>query len=342
MSAHETVTRKDDHIRINLEEDVAFDRLTTGFEHYQFVHQSLPGCDLADVDTSTTFLGHHLAFPLLIASMTGGTTWTGRINRALAEVAQAFGIGMGLGSMRVALEDAGTIPTFQVRKYAPDILLLANLGAIQLKYGYGPDECRRIIDLVEADGLFLHLNPLQEALQPEGNTHFAGLLHHIEAVCKALEVPVIAKDVGNGLSKRAAQALIDAGVTALDISGGGGTSWSQVEMHRGQTAIQRKVAAAFRNWGIPTAQSLRIVREVAPQIPLVASGGLRTGIDIAKAIALGADTTTMAAVFLQAAVKSPQALYNRVEIIRRQLAIAMFASGTSDILALKKAPLLQV
>ena len=342
MSAYETGTRKDDHIRINLEEDVSFDRLTTGFERYQFAHQSLPECDLTNIDTRTTFLGHELAFPLLIASMTGGTEWAGRINRTLAEVAQDFGIGMGLGSVRAALENPQTMLTFQIRKYAPDILLLANLGAIQLNYGYGPDECQRIVDLVEADGLFLHLNPLQEALQPEGNTHFADLLRHIEIVCKTLDVPVIAKDVGNGLSKRAARALINAGVTALDVSGAGGTSWSQVEMHRGQNAIQREVAAVFRNWGIPTAQSLRMVRETAPEIPLIASGGLRTGLDIAKALALGADTTAMAAVFLQAAAESPQMLHDRVEIIRHQLTIAMFVAGAPDVPALKDTSLLKM
>ncbi|HUS97237.1 MAG TPA: type 2 isopentenyl-diphosphate Delta-isomerase, partial [Hyphomicrobiaceae bacterium] len=280
--------------------------------------------------------------PMLIASMTGGTQWTGDINRVLAEAAQAMGIGMGLGSMRVILEEPETATTFQVRQYAPDILLLANLGAIQLNYGYGPDECRRLVEFVEADGLFLHLNPLQEALQPEGDTRFAGLLRRIEAVCTALEVPVIAKEVGAGLSEYAARQLIDAGVAALDISGAGGTSWSRVEMHRGQDAMQREVAEAFRNWGIPTAQSLQMVRKVAPDIPLIASGGLQTGLDIAKALALGADVTTMAGALLQAAAESPQALYDRIEIIRRQLTIAMFATGAPNIPGLKQATLLHV
>ena len=342
MSVHATSTRKDDHIRINLEEDVSFDRLTTGFERYQLIHQSLPECDLASLDTKTTFLGHELAYPLLIGSMTGGTVWAGRINRALAEVAQAYGIGMGLGSMRVALERPKTLRTFQVRAYAPDILLFANLGAIQLNYGYGPEACQRLVDCVEADGIFLHLNPLQEALQPEGDTRFAGLLRQIEAICRALEVPVIAKDVGNGLSARAARALVDAGVAALDVSGAGGTSWSQVEMHRGQNVVQRAVATAFRNWGIPTAQSLHMVRNAVPDIPLIASGGLSTGLDIAKALALGADATAMAAVFLQAAVESSQALYDCVEIICRQLTISMFAAGAPDIPTLKKTRLLQI
>ncbi|HQE92464.1 MAG TPA: type 2 isopentenyl-diphosphate Delta-isomerase [Anaerolineae bacterium] len=342
MSSRPTSLRKDEHVRINLEEDVSFDQMTTGLEHYRFIHQAVPECDLADVHTATDFLGHHLAFPLLIASMTGGTPWTGDINRILAEAAQAAGIGMGLGSMRVILEEPDTAPTFQVRRYAPDILLLANLGAIQLNYGYGPDECRRLVELVEADGLFLHLNPLQEALQPEGNTRFAGIVRRIATVCQALEVPVIVKEVGAGLSAQAARQLVDAGVAALDVSGAGGTSWSQVEMHRGRDAVQREVAAAFRNWGIPTAQSLQMVHQAAPDIPLIASGGLQTGLDIAKVLALGADATTMAGVLLEAAATSPQALYERLEIIRRQLAITMFVSGAPTITRLKQTPLVTV
>lgn len=339
MTDLQTGARKDEHIRINLEEDVSFDQVTTGLERYRFTHQALPECDLADVDTATCFLNHPLTFPLLIASMTGGTPRTGAINRALAEVAQATGIGMGLGSMRAALENPETASTFQVRRYAPDILLMANLGAVQLNYGYGPDACRRIVELVEADGLFLHLNPLQEALQPEGNTRFTGLVRQIESVCRALEVPVIVKEVGWGLSAEAAHMLIEAGVAALDVSGAGGTSWSQVEMHRAQDAVQREVATAFRAWGIPTAQAIQDVRQIAPDIPLIASGGLRTGIDIAKAIALGADVAAMAAVLLQAAAESPQALYERVEIIRRQLTVAMFAAGAPTIARLKQTPL---
>jgi len=338
MTEPQTGTRKDEHIRINLEEDVSFDQVTTGLERYRFTHQALPECNLSDVDTTTHFLNHRLAFPVLIASMTGGTEKAGNINRLLAEVAQATGIGMGLGSMRAALEDPQVLTTFQVRRYAPDILLLANLGAVQLNYGYGPDACRRLVDLVEADGLFLHLNPLQEALQPEGNTRFAGIVRQIEIVCRTLEVPVIVKEVGWGLSTKVARMLIEAGVAALDVAGAGGTSWSQVEMYRGQDASQREVAAAFRNWGIPTAQAIQDIRHLAPDIPLIASGGLRTGVDIAKALALGADVTTMAARLLQAA-ESLQALHARIEIIRRQLTIAMFAAGAPTIARLKQTPL---
>ncbi|MFN3929561.1 MAG: type 2 isopentenyl-diphosphate Delta-isomerase, partial [Thermoflexus sp.] len=222
--------RKADHIRINLEEDVSFGQLTTGFERLRFVHRALPELDLQEVDLSTTFFGKTLKAPLLISSMTGGTEEAGRINRNLAEAAQARGIAMGLGSMRAALERPELLPTFQVRRYAPDILLFANLGAVQLNYGYTVDHCRRAVELVKADALILHLNPLQEALQPEGDTNFAGLLRKIEAVCKALPVPVVVKEVGWGISEEVARLLADAGVAAIDVAGAGGTSWSQVEM----------------------------------------------------------------------------------------------------------------
>ena len=194
--------RKSDHIRINLQEDVDFKHVSTGFERYRFVHCALPGFNLEDVDTSTPLLGKRLAAPLLISSMTGGTPEASAINERLAEAAQAAGIGMGLGSQRAAIEDPTLAETFRVRHVAPDILLLANLGAVQLNYGYGLDECRRAVEMVAADALILHLNPLQEALQPEGETRFAGLLPKIETVCRALEVPVIAKEVGWGLSEQ--------------------------------------------------------------------------------------------------------------------------------------------
>ncbi len=342
QSSHLTTGRKDDHLRINLEEDVSFRGLTTGLERYHFTHQALPELNLADVRAGTTFLGKRLSYPLLIASMTGGSPNAANINHRLAEVAQEFSIGMGLGSLRAALEHPEMAWTFQVREYAPDILLLANLGAVQLNYGYGPEECRRAVEMTGADGLFLHLNPLQEALQPEGDTHFAGLLHRIEAVCRVLEVPVIVKEVGWGLSEQAARWLVEAGVAALDVAGAGGTSWSQVEMYRSCDAVQREVAASFRAWGIPTAEAVRQARRGAPELPLIASGGLRDGLEIAKALALGADVASLAGPLLRAAVASPGALRERVEIITRQLRIAMFAAGAEDIAALQRTPLVDL
>lgn len=333
--------RKDDHLRINLEEDVSFSNLTTGLEHYRFIHQALPELDLEAVRTDVMFLGKRLTFPLLIGSMTGGSPTAGHINRILAEAAQTAGVGLALGSIRAALELPQLAWTFQVRERAPDCLLLVNLGAIQLNYGYGVDECRRALELSGADGLILHLNPLQEALQAEGNTRFAGLLRRIEAVCAALDAPVIVKEVGHGLSERAARQLMEAGVAALDIAGAGGTSWSQVERHRSATPLQEEIAAAFRDWGIPTAEALQQARRAAPTLPLIASGGLRNGVDIAKALALGADMTSMAGALLPAAVASSEAVLERLAAFEAQLRLAMFAAGAATIADLQRAPLVK-
>ena len=334
--------RKADHIRINLEEDVSFERLTVGFERYRFIHQALPELDLAEIDPATTFLGKPLTAPLLISCMTGGTEQARQINRNLAAAAQQFGIAMGLGSQRAGLVHPEKADTFKVRDVAPDVLLFANLGAVQLNYGYGVDECRRVVDMIQADALVLHLNPLQEAVQPEGDVNFAGLAKKIETVCRQIEVPVVAKEVGWGISERAARLLIDAGVSAIDVAGSGGTSWSQVEMHRAPSDLHRRVAAAFRDWGIPTSESIQMVRRVAPELPLIASGGLRSGIDVAKSIALGANIGGMAGPFLKAAAVSIDAVCETAEETIRVLRIAMFSAGAGDIDALRQTPLVRM
>lgn len=328
--------RKADHIRINLEKDVSFEDVSTGFERYRFDHCALPDFDLEDVDSSTSLLGKRLAAPLLISSMTGGTTEARVLNRRLAEAAQAAGIGMGIGSQRAAIEDPTLADTFRVRHVAPDILLMANLGAVQLNYAYGLDECRRAVEMIEADALILHLNPLQEALQPEGNTRFAGLLPKIEAICKALEVPVVAKEVGWGFSEHVSRQLADAGVAALDVAGAGGTSWSQVEMYRATSERQRRVAASFASWGIPTAESLRQARQGAPGLPTIASGGICDGIQIAKAVALGAAACGITRPLLADANESTAAVTESVATVIVQLCIAMFAAGAVDISALQR------
>ncbi len=337
-----TESRKADHIRINLEENVQFPRLTTGLEQYRFMHQALPECDLAAINTQTTFLGKQLSAPILISSMTGGTEEAQHINYNLAAAAQAAGIAMGLGSQRAAIEDKSLARTFKVRHVAPDILLFANIGAIQLNYGYTVDQCQRAIDMVEADALILHLNVLQEAVQPEGDSNFAGLLGKIEQVCKSLEVPVIVKEVGWGLSETAARQLYNAGVHILDVAGAGGTSWSEVEYHRAPTAFHAHVAASFADWGIPTAHSLIYARRAAPDAVLIASGGLRDGIDIAKCIALGASLAGLASPFLKAAARSPEAVLELIAILSRQLQIAMLCAGACDITALSRTPLYPV
>lgn len=337
-----TERRKDEHIRINLEEQVQFPRLTSGLERYRFMHQAVPELDLAAVSTQTSFLGKAVNSPILISSMTGGTERAQNINRILAEAAQDARIAMGLGSMRAALEDSTLLSTYQVRAVAPDILLLANLGAVQLNYGYGPDHCRRAVELVGADALILHFNALQEAVQPEGDGNFGGLLKKVETVCRQLEVPVIAKEVGWGFSAQAARRLVEAGVAAIDVAGAGGTSWSEVEYYRAPTAQHANVARAFADWGIPTVDSIRYVREAAPTLPLIASGGLRDGIDIAKCLALGADLGGLASPFLKAAAGSLEAVRQVIWELSTQLRIAMFASGAADIAALKQTPLYRV
>ncbi|MGD2179470.1 MAG: type 2 isopentenyl-diphosphate Delta-isomerase [Anaerolineae bacterium] len=330
--------RKSEHIRISLEEDIASRRVSTGLDRYRFLHCALPGVDLKDVDTSIHLLGGHLAAPLIISSMTGGTPEAESINCRLAEAAQSAGIGMGLGSQRAAVEDPSLAATYRVRHLAPDILLLANLGAVQLNYGYGLDECRRVVEMIEADALILHLNPLQEALQPQGNTDFAGLLSRIEAVCRALAVPVVVKEVGWGISEQVARQLADAGVSAIDVAGAGGSSWSQVEMHRAPTERWRKVAAGFAEWGLSTADSLLMVRQGAPKLPVIASGGIRSGIEIAKALALGAAACGVAGPFLRAASESVTAVAELTDVLVDQLRVAMFAAGAHDIAMLRRTP----
>jgi isopentenyl-diphosphate delta-isomerase len=333
-----TGSRKADHIRINLEEEV-HSGLTTGLQKYQFVHQALPELDLADVDLSLTSFGKTLRAPILISSMTGGTSQAQEINRTLATAAQETGIAMGLGSQRAAIEQPALAATFQVRQAAPDILLFANLGAVQLNYGYGIEQCQMAVDMIEADGLILHLNALQEAVQPEGDTNFSGLLQKIETVCRSLSVPVIAKEVGWGISKRAARQLAEVGVTAIDVAGAGGTSWTQVEMHRAKYESEARLAAAFVNWGIPTAQSILNVKESAPAVAIFASGGLRDGLDIAKCIALGATLGGMASPFLKAAVRSIEDTIQAINEIHRQIQVCMFAAGAGDLENLRKAEL---
>ncbi len=327
--------RKADHIQINLEKDV-HSHLTSGLEKYHFLHQALPEINLEDVDTQLTLFGKRLHAPILVSSMTGGTKKAGLINRRLAEAAQANRLAMGIGSQRALIEDPGLSSTFKVRKYAPDILLFANLGAVQLNYGYGIDQCRLAVDTIEADALYLHLNPLQEALQAGGDTDFGGLAKKIELVCRKLDVPVIAKEVGWGISERTAKLLANCGVAAIDVAGAGGTSWSQVEMHRATDEILRELAATFVSWGIPTAESILMVRKSVPRMRIFASGGLKNGLDIAKCIVLGATLGGMAGQFLKAAAVSTEKALATMDLTKRQFQVAMFACGARDLESLNK------
>jgi isopentenyl-diphosphate Delta-isomerase len=333
--------RKSDHIKINLEQDVR-SGLTNGLEGYRFTHEALPELDLDTVDISQTLFGKRLSAPILISSMTGGTEEAGIINEHLAQAAKEGNLAMGVGSQRAAFEDPGQISTYAViRKIAPDITLFANLGAVQLNYGYGIDECRRAVDMIQADALILHLNPLQEAVQAGGNTNYAGLAKKIESICKNLEVPLIVKEVGWGISKKTARLLAGCGVAAIDVAGAGGTSWSQVEMHRAPDEFYRLLAGTFLNWGIPTSDSILNVKESAPGMLIFASGGLRDGLDIAKCIALGVTLGGMAGQFLKAAAISADKVVDMAKLTKRQLQVAMFAAGVASIKDLSTSALLK-
>lgn len=335
----QTANRKADHIRINLEENVR-SGLTTGLERYRFQHRALPDLDLSAVDTRLTLFGKTLRAPLLISSMTGGTAQAQALNLILAQAAQQTGIAMGVGSQRAALENPALADTFRVRAVAPDILLFANVGAVQLNYGYGVEHCQRAVDMIEADALILHFNALQEAVQPEGDGNFAGLIRRVRAVCRGVSVPVIAKEVGWGFSQADLEDLLAAGVSAVDVAGAGGTSWSQVEMHRAPTALQRAIAGAFVDWGIPTAQAIENAYAVNPHWPIFASGGLRDGLDAAKCLALGATLCGYAGPLLKAAAVSLEATLEKIEELQRVLRIAMFAAGLPDLAALRRTPAL--
>jgi isopentenyl-diphosphate delta-isomerase len=336
-----TPSRKAEHLRINLEEPVS-GRVGAGFDAYAFAHNALPEIDFVEVDLSTRFFGRRLKAPILISCMTGGTPEATRINQRLAQVAAAHCFAMGLGSGRALLESPEALESFDVRAVAPDIVLLANLGAVQLNKGYGLDECRRLVEMLGADALVLHLNPLQEALQPEGDTNFRGLLARIGELCSQATFPVVVKEVGWGIGPREVRALFDAGVAAVDLAGAGGTSWSEVERHRIVQPWRARVAAAFAGWGIPTAEAILQARAVAPTELLIASGGIRNGLDAAKALALGADLVGIAGPFLRAADRGLEEAMELAREYVETLRVAMFCLGAGSLAELRQAALTKV
>jgi isopentenyl-diphosphate delta-isomerase len=330
--------RKLDHIRVALQENVAAKGVTTGFAAFRLPHTALPDLDLNEIDTTITFLNKPIHAPLLISSMTGGASETERINLTLAEAAQHVGVAMGVGSQRAAIADERLAYTYQVRRVAPTIPLLANLGAVQLNYGFGVEQCQRAVDMIEADALILHFNPLQEALQPEGNVNFKALLKQIERVCREISVPVIAKEVGNGIGAEDARRLYGAGVRIVDVAGAGGTSWSEVERFRQPTENGSQTAGAFAGWGLPTTEALQQLRHALPDITLIGSGGVQNGVDIAKALALGANLAGVARSVLSAAVdeRGAEAVVERLQVYINQLRIAMFCTNAGTIEQLQK------
>ncbi len=327
--------RKLDHIELCLTGDVTMNR-ATGFNRFQFVHQALPELDLNEVSLKTEFLGHQIAAPILISSMTGGPARGEDINRRLGEAAQALGLPMGVGSQRIIFEDAEAQRTFQAARLAgPDIPLFANLGAVQLNYGFSTRQIREAVNSIGANGIFLHLNALQEVVQPGGNTNFRGLLERIGEVVQEVDFPVLVKEVGCGISPSVAKRLAGQGVSAVDVSGAGGTSWAKIEANRTTNPLLRTLGEVFGEWGIPTADSLILCREELPEFPLIASGGIRTGLDAAKAIALGADLVGFAMPLLNPATKSTADVVITLEQIITELRVAMFLIGARDIPSLQ-------
>lgn len=328
--------RKSEHIQIALHEHVTGDTITTGFEKVKFIHNALPEIDFNEITIDTTFLGQDISTPFLISSMTGGAAFAETINRNLSEAAEERGWALALGSTRALLESTEHRSSFQVRKYAPSIPIIANLGAVQLNYGFSTDECRRIIELTEANSLVLHLNSIQEVIQSEGDTNFKNLLKKIEQLCGELDVPVGVKEVGWGIDGSTAKKLCDAGVSFIDVAGAGGTSWSQVEKFRSTAQVKKVAAEAFSDWGIPTVECITTVRDKINNQLLIASGGIHTGMDGAKAIALGADIVGFGRSILQAATQSIGDVLEAMETRELELRMTMFGIGAASLQALKE------
>lgn len=320
--------RKQDHIRICLQEDSA-STVSNGLDNYSFIHNALPEINKEDIRLSTRFLKKKMSMPVMISSMSGGIERAKKINFNLASAAQELGIAMGVGSQRIMIEDPRTSKTFRIRDVAPDILLFANLGAVQLNNGFSLKECQHVVDSCEADALILHVNPLQEAIQLSGNTNFADLTGKIEDIAGELSVPIVIKEVGSGISYEVAKRLQKAGITIIDIAGSGGTSFAAVE------SKSNHIGEVFRDWGIPTAESIRQV-SMLPNMNIIAGGGIKSGIDVAKALALGADIVSVARPLLGPSLVNAKEVREVLEKFAEQLRIAMFCVGASSIEELKK------
>jgi isopentenyl-diphosphate delta-isomerase len=302
------------------------------FEGWTFEHVALPEIDFDDIDVGVTFLGKRLSVPLLISCMTGGTEEAAVINRRLAAGAEREGVALGVGSQRKAFEDPALADSFRVRREAPTAPLLANLGAVQLNYGFGVEQCRQAVEMIGADALVFHLNALQEAIQPEGQRNFTGLLDKMGRIARELPVPVIVKEIGCGISASTARELARRGIRIVDTAGLGGTSWARIEARR---ADDVELGELFSGWGIPTPASIRQLREV-PDLTIIGSGGLRNGIDAAKAVALGADLVGMAYPFLRAATQSAEQVAAKIRRTALELKICMFCLGARTIDELRR------
>lgn len=323
--------RKGQHIEICRNSDVEASDRFTGFSEVHLIPEALPLLDPGQISTKTSFLGHQFDLPLLITGMTGGIEQGREINRRLARAASAYGIPMGVGSQRIALDNADYAAIFKVKDSSPDLFLIGNMGMAQLIDDQALSRCQRAVDMIEADALAIHLNLLQESIQVEGDRHFTGFLQQLERICRQLSVPVLIKEVGSGISPQSARRLAELGVAAIDVGGRGGTSWAHIEGLRSRSPLVQDLGRVFRDWGIPTAYSLAAVHQSLPHLPLIATGGIRDGVTVAKAIGLGARCVGIGLPLLRAALDSEEAPFEVLAGLKRALEIAMLASGASHL-----------
>jgi isopentenyl-diphosphate delta-isomerase len=340
--ATETRKRKADHIRISLNQNVQARRVTTGFEDIHFVHKALPEINKQKIDLSTTIFNHKFAAPLIVGAITGGTPEATKINATIAETVEELGLGMGVGSQRAAIEDKKLEKTFSIaRKKAPTAFLIANIGGAQLAHGYGLEEAKKAIKMIDADAIAIHLNSLQEAIQPGGQANFSGVLKKIGEIAKELDKPVLAKETGAGIAAEEAKKLEAAGVKGIDLSGVGGTSFAAVEYYRTKrkaNILQRRLGDVFWDWGIPTAISIVEVSQTV-NIPIIASGGMRDGVEMAKALALGASLTSLSQPILQVAIKGVKETKDLLSLSIEELKTGMFLIGADSVQALQQTPI---
>lgn len=339
-----TAKRKDEHISICLERDVQSDDITTGFEKWRFKHNALPEINFEDINIETTLFGKEVSTPFMVSSMTGGTELAGQINKQLALACEEKGWTLALGSMRAAIEREELLASFQMRKYAPTIPIIANIGLVQLNYGVDALACMRAVEAVGADALVFHLNSMQEVFQPEGDVNFSGLLLKLETLIAKSSIPIGVKEVGWGIDGLTAKRFEDIGVSFIDVAGAGGTSWSQVERYRTTSTVQYDAAASFANWGISTADSLVEAIEGCSHSLIFGSGGLKNGVDAAKVLALGGHLAGYGRSILKSAVDSldhssndtSNKLLHIMNVIEYELKVTMFGIGANNLTQLKK------
>jgi isopentenyl-diphosphate delta-isomerase len=346
MKKTRTSSRKQQHIDISLKKDVSFRTKTAGFDRWEFEHNALPELNLLDIDPSSSFLGKKISLPLIVSSMTGGYAEAEKINRQLAEVCASKGIALGVGSQRQALEDVRYHRSFSVvREVAPEIPIFGNIGAAEVAKLKDASPILRLIDLIQADGFAVHLNPLQEFLQPEGSTNFFGVLSGIEMLAKSLSIPLIVKEIGAGISAGVARRLVNVGVNIIDVAGAGGTSWAGVEiLRREKRARKSSNANVFWDWGIPTVDALKAVCAIKhefPKLKVIASGGMANGIDISKSFTLGADYAGVARPLLKELAKGGvKSVLRLIDEWEWELRGAMFLTGSQSLRELQKQKLI--